>query len=353
MMSGMGGAEPTQRIVNAVAPIRICDNGGWTDTWFAGHGEVFNIAVTPGVEVQIVTHPPGALSHRVVLCAERYGERYGFDPGMLPGRLPLLEAAVDEIGLPEGVSAEITVSSHAPAGSSTGTSASTTVALIGALDALGPRLRSTPYEVASAAHRIEVDRLGVQSGVQDQLCAAFGGICFIEVSSYPQASVSQLRVPDRVWWELEGRLALVYLGRSHASSDVHDRVVAGLAGGREDADLCLEELRSAARDSRDAVMAADVGALGQAMRRNTEAQRRLHPDLVSPEAQRVIDVAAAHDALGWKVNGAGGSGGSLTLLCGAERRARRDLLRAVQAADPLFEIVPTSLSRTGLRVWDS
>jgi len=23
------------RIVNAIAPIRICDLGGWTDTWFA------------------------------------------------------------------------------------------------------------------------------------------------------------------------------------------------------------------------------------------------------------------------------------------------------------------------------
>ena len=33
------------RIINAVAPIRICDNGGWTDTWFAGRGKVFNICL--------------------------------------------------------------------------------------------------------------------------------------------------------------------------------------------------------------------------------------------------------------------------------------------------------------------
>jgi len=24
------------RIINSVASIRICDNGGWMDTWFAG-----------------------------------------------------------------------------------------------------------------------------------------------------------------------------------------------------------------------------------------------------------------------------------------------------------------------------
>ncbi|MDT5269056.1 MAG: D-glycero-alpha-D-manno-heptose-7-phosphate kinase [Acidobacteriota bacterium] len=41
------------RVINSTAPIRICDNGGWTDTWFARHGKVFNIAVRPHVEVQI------------------------------------------------------------------------------------------------------------------------------------------------------------------------------------------------------------------------------------------------------------------------------------------------------------
>jgi len=33
--------------VSAVAPIRICDIGGWTDTWFARRGTIFNIAVYP------------------------------------------------------------------------------------------------------------------------------------------------------------------------------------------------------------------------------------------------------------------------------------------------------------------
>ena len=41
------------RIINAVAPIRICDNGGWTDTWFAQDGKILNIGVYPYAEVQI------------------------------------------------------------------------------------------------------------------------------------------------------------------------------------------------------------------------------------------------------------------------------------------------------------
>jgi len=351
-MGVMGEAPVPLRVVNAVAPIRVCDNGGWTDTWFAGHGKVFNIGVYPYVEVQVQAHPIGVLPDRVVLCAENYGQRYSFELGVLPGRHPLLEAAVDEIGLPDDVSVEISVYSEAPAGCSTGTSAAVTVALIGALDALKEG-GLTPEEIAYAAHRIEVERLGIQSGVQDQLCAAYGGINYMEVS-YPHAQVFPLAVPDAVWWELERRLVLLFLGRVHVSSDIHDGVIASLEhGGGGGQSLHLEELRCAARDARDAVCAGDLRALGRAMITNTEAQRRLHTGLVSTGAQTAIDVAAAHGAWGWKVNGAGGEGGSLTLLCGPDMRRKRQMLRALHETDPLFQLIPTTLSRHGLRVWET
>ena len=40
-------------MIEASVPVRICDIGGWTDTWFGGPGRVLNVAVTPGVEVSI------------------------------------------------------------------------------------------------------------------------------------------------------------------------------------------------------------------------------------------------------------------------------------------------------------
>jgi D-glycero-alpha-D-manno-heptose-7-phosphate kinase len=346
----MRGSAPS-RIVNSVAPIRICDNGGWTDTWFAGHGKVFNIGVSPYVEVQLKVLPIGALPARVVLDAENYGDRYAFEPPALPDRHPLLEAVIDELGLPDNVSLEIGVFSEAPAGCSTGTSAAAAVALIGALDSLSPG-RMAQHQVAATAHRIEVERLGMQSGIQDQLCAAYGGINFIEMSTYPHASLSQLALSDAVWWELERRLVLLFLGRTHLSSEVHDRVIAGLAKEGERSPL-LEELRCAAERARDAVLAADFCALGRAMTENTESQSRLHPDLVGPQARAAIDVARVNGALGWKVNGAGGEGGSIAILCGPDRRAKRGLLVALRQLDPLFRIIPTHLARYGLRVWDT
>ena len=48
------------RTVNSVAPIRICDLGGWTDTWFAEHGRVLNIAAYAYVPCQML---PSVLKH--------------------------------------------------------------------------------------------------------------------------------------------------------------------------------------------------------------------------------------------------------------------------------------------------
>ena len=346
----MGESPAPPHVVNAVAPIRICDNGGWTDTWFAGHGKVFNIGVHPCVEVQVKVHP--LVAHdRVVLDAENFGERYSFEPGALPGRHPLLEAVVEDIGVPDDVSVEISIYSEAPAGASTGTSAAVAVALIGALDSLTSGHR-TPHEVASTAHRIEVDRLGMQSGIQDQVCATYGGINYIEVFDYPRASVSQLAVPDVIWWELERRVLLVFLGNPHVSSDVHDRVIANLEREGESSSR-LEVLRRSAEQARDAVDAGDFPALGRAMTRNTEAQAELHAGVVNKEARVVFEVASAHGALGWKVNGAGGEGGSITLLCGPDMSVKRRLCHSLGEADRQLQVIPTHLSRHGLRVWQT
>ncbi|HJZ49085.1 MAG TPA: GHMP kinase [Roseiflexaceae bacterium] len=340
------------RIINGVAPVRICDIGGWTDTWFAGQGKIFNIGVYPYVEVQIAVFPRSARSDRIILNAENYGERYAIVPGQIgPDRHRLLEAAIAEMVLPKEYALEIAIHSEVPAGASTGTSAAVTVALIGALDALTPG-RLTPHEIAYRAHRVEVERLELQSGIQDQLCAAFGALNFIEMTAYPHATVSQIQIPNALWWELERRLLLIFLGKTHSSSAVHEQVIAGLeqAGGGA---APLEALRRAAERARDAVYAGDFAAFGQAMIENTTAQHTLHPALIGTEARELIALAQEHGAIGWKVNGAGGEGGSVTLLCGASASERRSLLRAIAEANPLFQAIPIYLSRTGLRVWES
>lgn len=348
----MASTSRPLRIINSVAPIRIADFGGWTDTWFAKFGKVLNIAVYPFAEVQVRVFSRSQDRPRFTIFAENYGERFTLDSvGGTYDRHPLLEAALQFMAIPDNLALEIDIFSEAPAGASTGTSAAVSVALIGALDLLQAG-RLTPHEVARAAHRIETELLRQQCGVQDQLASAYGGVNFIEILDYPHAVVSPLRLPEPVLWELEERLALVFLGQSHSSSKVHERVIAELEDAGPEAEK-LRPLRETPVQARDALYAGDFDALGRAMVANTEAQANLHPDLVSPRHQAVIEVARRHGAIGWKVNGAGGDGGSLTLLSGPKASAHRAMLRAIVAEVRGTQHIPIYLSPTGLRTWES
>jgi len=293
----------------------------------------------PGIEVSIRT---SLGTDPVVLDVETFGDRYSIVPrAPRVARHPLLEAAIDAFAPPRGLAVEVSVRSGVPAGCGTGTSAAVAVALLGGLATLRLEQRS-PRDIAYAAHRLEVDILGVQSGIQDQLSAALGGINYLEIETYPEARV----YPLPTWEELSRRLTLVFLGRAHDSSAVHRQVIENVGcRGSE----VLSRLRNAAVAARDAVLAQDLGAFGQAMIANTEAQGSLHPGLVGVDAKRVIEFAAAHGAVGWKVNGAGGDGGSVTILS-ATRETKEALEHRVTFLDKRYRVLPIQVSTVGLEV---
>ncbi len=334
------------RVVHSSAPVRIADLGGWTDTWFAGSGVVCSLAVQPGASASISAVSGGG---NVVIDAVDFGDRYSLAEGR--GRHPLLEAAVEEVGVAGDVDLVVKVSSPIPPGASTGTSAAVTVAVVGALVFLRDGAVDRA-EVGAAAHRVEAVRLGQQTGIQDQLSAVYGGVNRIDMSSYPSATVTPLTLSPAISDELQQRLLLVFLGRTHVSSAVHADVIASLEGASaQEVDRRLEPLRQAARRGAATLVAGDLEEYGKVLVANTAAQSALHAGLVSDDAWRLFDAAHSLGCAGWKVNGAGGQGGSVTLLCGPEPDARMRVVAALQDVDPRFVAIDTTLDRDGLRVW--
>jgi D-glycero-alpha-D-manno-heptose-7-phosphate kinase len=309
--------------IEVSAPVRICDLGGWTDTWFGGPGRVLNIAVRPGVTVSIreLDGEPGVVVRGVESSSRLVG------------------AAITMSPPPADQAFEIVVRPAVPPGSGAGTSAAAAVALLVALAEVRGEAWSA-REVARDAHRLEVEHLGLESGVQDQLSAAFGGMNFVEIDAYPDAEVE--RLPG--WDELGARLSLVFVGHAHDSSSVHREVIRHV---RAQPSGAFERLRDAAVAARDAVLALDLRAFGTAMIDNTEAQRALHSDLVGVDAQRVIDLATRQSALGWKINGAGGDGGSLTILSPSPK-AKREFEASIVQLNADFQTFAISISPTGV-----
>ncbi|HVM08237.1 MAG TPA: hypothetical protein VM345_07245 [Acidimicrobiales bacterium] len=332
----------------ATAPIRICDAGGWTDTWFAGHGLVVNIAVEPRAEAVVTTRERGA-GPGVRLHAADFGDDYEFDLDDPPNRHPLLEQSIRDAGMPDDTTAiDVRVRCAAPAGASTGTSAAVSVALLAACTAAAGTT-VTPQQIAERAHRVETERLGLQAGIQDQLASAHGGVCVIDMHRYPEATVQQVRLSRDFNAALQASLLLVYLGTSHVSSDVHRSVITELEQEGSAAPR-LARLRRCAAAARDALVAEDLRAYARALVDNTDAQAALAPGIVGAEASALIDLAAGLGAMGWKVNGAGGAGGSVTVLVPPDDASVRAAVVEALAAHPRWEIIPTRIAATGVEV---
>ncbi|BCS32980.1 hypothetical protein TBR22_A22050 [Luteitalea sp. TBR-22] len=320
-------------------PTRIADLGGWTDTWFAGHGVVCHLAVWPGVDVvlQAVDGPPG-----VDVRLGNFGRTWRWTPGLDAQATPdpLVAACLDEAGVPEG-GWVLDVGSAVPPGASMGTSASVCVAVLSALQRLAGRSPEAA-DLARRAHAVETDRLGQQSGIQDQWAAAAGGINLITMDAYPHATREALVVTPATVEALNARLLVVLLARGHDSSAVHRLVVKQLTDAGAD-DPRLEALRQCARDGAEALRAGDLRSYGAVLTRNTEAQAALHPSLVNDEAHAIIGAVTGPETFGVKVNGAGGAGGSLTVLA-ASPEARARLAARVTASCPGARVLDVTLA---------
>ena len=330
------------RIV-ATAPVRTADVGGWTDTWFATSGIVCSVAIEPGVTVTVDAVPGPSGQVRLEVPATRIDVT--FDTGSDPASQPtdaLLLAALRTRSLPFAV--HVRIESGVPPGSGLGTSASVTVALLAAMDA-AVGVRRDPHALACAAHQVETG-LGLQSGVQDQFAAAFGHVHRYDVE-YPYGGAIRSVGDERVLDALDARLLTVYLGRPHASSALHELVIASLEG--VDNEAVLAPIRAAARRAAAALDDNDMAAYGRAMIEGNAAMARLHRDLVCDDARRVIHLAEAHGAIGWKVNGAGGDGGSVAVLGPPDQRRHEGLVAALER-DRDLELLPCRVARRGVRV---
>nr|MDO8111072.1 hypothetical protein [Candidatus Sigynarchaeota archaeon] len=123
-----------EKIIFARAPVRICDVGGWTDTWFCKSGSVFNFCIDLYSYVRVY---PQQNSKSIDIVSENLDlstEISDYRKIEYNGVLDLLKAAIKRMGIVQSL--KIYARSDAPPGCGTGTSASIAVAMIGALSVL-------------------------------------------------------------------------------------------------------------------------------------------------------------------------------------------------------------------------
>ena len=333
-------------MITAIAPCRINDLGGWTDTRWAKHGVVHSIAVWPGAEVQI-DEKPGIISSVSIENYDAFIYTHIHDNKALKKAHPAI-AAVFKASLSPEDRISVNIFSGMPPGSGVGTSAAVMVALTSAINKWRPR---KAFKTLDTSHNLEAGT-GAETGVQDNLSAMWGGVRRYEIE-YPWGHFSNSTTGDlshEYFAEIESRLILVYLGKAHVSSDVHKQVIENL-GANPDTSDPVKCLRKIASEAGTALERGDWEEYGNLMRANTECQRKLWAGTISKDAENVFGIALKHGALGYKVNGAGGDGGSVTILTDGDMAKKRRLEKVFEEKG--FKVIPISIAREGLQVWRS
>jgi D-glycero-alpha-D-manno-heptose-7-phosphate kinase len=334
----------------ARAPVRFCDLGGWTDTRIVPRGAVLNFAARLYTYVTLrVREGQSSVTLESLDTDERiqFGDIRQIEYN---GVLDLLKAAVARSRIetkrgglyPTRREVLLQVRSGAPPASGLGSSAALGVAAIGALSAYNHR-HLLAHEVARESQLLEVQELKLECGVQDQFASAYGGVNYMEVE-YPNARVFPIPLSPATRCELEDRFVLVYTGKSHFSSGMHQKVISEADQHKAQ----FDDLAAAAAAGKEALLTGDLAAFGKAMNDNWQAQKGLHPDITTPEIEALQRAVVDAGAIGFKANGAGG-GGTVTVL--ADRNATH---RVAQAATRLGMLVlPALIDMTGLQVWET
>jgi D-glycero-alpha-D-manno-heptose-7-phosphate kinase len=314
-------------VLIARAPVRISLAGGGTDL------EAY-YARTPGAVVSAtidkyfyVFISPAEGDHIQVSSSDyRTFVRQPFDqPPLWDGDLRLPTAVIHHFGIRTGLS--VFLASQVPPGTGLGSSSTVAVALIKAMAALSGRHLSR-REVAELACEIEIQRLGMPIGKQDQYAAAYGGLNYIEFR--PEGvEVEPVQMRAEAEQRLEQRLLLFYTGRWHDSGQILSEQRRNSEEHGGPAVDALHLIRQTAIDMRAALVAGDVGAVGRLLHRSWQAKRRLARGISDAVIDRWYDLALECGAAGGKLTGAGG-GGFLLLYCEPDRQGA--LTAALQAA---------------------
>lgn len=322
----------------ARAPVRISFGGGGTDlpAYYSRFG---GLVVSAAINRYCYAIARPALGGSVQIASADYATWQTYSAGQLPDvaePLALPKAVLERFasaGLTQrGI--DLFLASEVTPGTGLGSSSAMTVALLRAVAGyLGIELSAA--ELGEIASEIEIERLGMPIGKQDQYASAFGGLNIIEFSDHA-VDVTPLDLPDDLAAALNTSLLLFSTGRSRNSADILRQQSAD-TGTNRSVTASLHRIKGLAREMIDALQGGDLNAFGGLLDVAWQEKKRLSGRISTSDIDAWYAAARAAGALGGKITGAGG-GGFLLLYCPPERQpALRATLTELGLRELLFD----------------
>lgn len=296
----------------ARAPVRISLAGGGTDlpAYYEEHG---GLVVSTSIDKYFYVVVTLNDTNSVQITSSDYRAYFRQRRGMpleWDGDLSLPRAFLHEFGIDAGIS--LFLASEVPPGTGLGSSSAVSVALAKTFSAICGQTMSRA-DLAELAAYVEINKLGMPIGRQDQYAAAFGGLNVIRFGR-AGVQVEPLNVPQSTVRDLERRLLLFFTGSSRISGSILKHQQAATRQHDATTMESLHRIKAFAETTIELLHAGELDRYGALLHESWETKKRLSDGISNPEIDRWYDLARAHGALGGKVTGAGG-GGFLLLYC--------------------------------------
>lgn len=296
----------------ARAPVRISFAGGGTDlpAYYREHGGLV-VSTSIDKHFYVIANLNGVDSVQITSSDYRtyFRQRRG-EPLIWDGDLALPRAFLHEFGIDCGIG--LFLASEVPPGTGLGSSSSVSVALAKALGTLSG-LKLTNGDLAELASHVEIEKLGMPIGRQDQYAAAFGGLNAIRFER------------DKVWVEpidcapdveraFEQRIMLFFTRASRTAASILKDQQAATEQRSTPVVSSLHDIKAMAETTIDLLRAGDLNGYGELLHESWQIKKRLAKGISNPRIDEWYEIARANGALGGKITGAGG-GGFLMLYC--------------------------------------
>ncbi|MBI3885513.1 MAG: GHMP kinase [Opitutae bacterium] len=306
------------------APVRISFLGGGSD--FAEHfrthgGAVLATAVHQFAYVTVQPFQQQFFDHKIRL-AYRRAEAVSSTADI---QHPAIRAALQKLGLEEGV--ELHVMADMPARTGLGSSSSFVVAMLQALHGYQGRFR-TARELADEAIELERHILAEAGGWQDQIIAASGGTSLIRFSRSGDYEVTPLPLAHERVRELESHMLLAYTEIQRDSFTVLSRKVENPA---QKARILCQLTELAGRGTEFLCSDRPIAQFGALLHEGWELKKRAGT-VTLPEIDAWYEAGLRAGATGGKLLGAG-QGGFLLFI--AEPRFHDAICRALPKQPPV------------------
>jgi D-glycero-alpha-D-manno-heptose-7-phosphate kinase len=330
--------------VRISAPNRIDLAGGTTDLYplylFMDGGCTVNAAITLYSVVTLRSRGDRGLR----VASEDLGESLEApSPESLPleGPLGMINRTVKVVP-PQG-DWEIVTANQAPAGSGLGASSSLLVALLAGLLHIN-RIQESRLGIIDLAANVETAQIGVPTGKQDHIAAAFGSVSLLDFGYRGFERKTPSVDSGFVEW-LEPRLVLSYTGEGRFSGMNNWEVAKAFIDRKEAAREKLIQIRELARDVAAAVLSLNFDDIPRLIQTEWEVRRTLAPGVSTPRMEAIMEAARKAGALASKICGAGGGGCMITLSPPESRDSVETALGEAGA-----KVIPVKIDRQGLRV---